>query len=145
MKRIALLFITFFASCSTFDGLPTEEMELNKVKQTQFNDRTNQFIDIIAFKKKDAVKQTIFGEDIYQFEYSLKIRFKINAHSIFSEDLKNFETDKEMNDWIYSHPMRSSSGDNYPDYYNKYHHYKKGQEIVINDFIEFQKKESGWN
>ena len=144
MKWFLSLPIFFLLSCSSLDGLPTEEMALNKLKQSEFGDRTNDFIEIVEFKKTNGVKQTIFGQDIYKLEYSLKIKFKQNAHSVFSNDLKNFETDKELDKWIYSHPMRSSSGNNYPIYYAKYKHFKKGQVVEINDNVEFQKAENGW-
>lgn len=139
MKWLLYLFPVFLLSCSSHNGLPftddlpNEEMALKKVK-AEMNDVTIACIEIIDFKKTDGVKQNVFGQDMYRMSYTVKYRFKQNAHQPFlNHGSLYYYDDKEYKIGL---KHMNSPGD--------YYHFKKGEELQKNDAIMFEKTENGW-
>ncbi|MEO6669993.1 MAG: hypothetical protein ABIN36_10985 [Ferruginibacter sp.] len=133
MKWFLFLPILFLLSCSSFDGLPTEEMALNKVK-SDINEVTNECIEILELKKTNGVKQSVFGQDTYKFYYTIKYKFKQNSFQPFlNQGSLYYYTDKEYK--IGLKHLNSPSD---------YLRFKKGYEIQKEDIVLFEKTENGW-
>lgn len=70
MKQfILIILVLFFNSCS--EGLPTEQMCLDKLKKKQ-NDRYKILFDYKDLKKTNGTKANVFGVDVYQMDYTVK-------------------------------------------------------------------------
>ncbi|HEY5370633.1 MAG TPA: hypothetical protein VIJ75_16735 [Hanamia sp.] len=119
---------------------PTESMALKKIESEQFDDKTNNFIEIVAFKKTDGVKTNIFGVEGYLFSYSLKVKLKQNMHTWDLNNLKDFETNEEFYKALKEGPELNKYDDK--DFYEEH---KKGEIINYTGSINFEKTENGWH
>lgn len=136
MKYIVLS-ILLIASCNYLGNNPNEEMALEKVKEKKFNNaRSKRIFDVVEFHKVNGESLNIFGQDVYRFKYRLVVKFKLNAHNLFRDNLSHLITDAEIKE-----EARKSK---YNFDYNNYYHYKSGEIKEVNGVVEFKKTENGW-
>jgi hypothetical protein len=136
-KLCTYLSIVFLMSCTSVNSKPNDELAFTKVKEKKFNAlRSDDFFEVIEFAKINGEDLNIFGQDVYRFHYRLKVKFKINAHTLFREDLQYLLTDKELKE--------EAKGRKFTFDFNNYYHYKIGDTKIINGKVEFRKTEIGW-
>ena len=137
MRFIITLVVLIISSCSAIETKPNVSMAFEKVKDQKFNAlRSGDIFEVIKFDKTNGENLTVFGQNIYRFQYSMTVRFKLNAHSLFRDDLKNLITDAELKDEAKDHKYNFNI--------NNYYHYKSGQLKEVKGCVEFKNTENGW-
>ena len=138
VMRLLLLFVIFIpTSCSRLELKPDSTTAFEKVKLKELNAvRSADIIEIVSLEKANGEELLIFGQKVYRFHYSMTVKFKCNAHSLFRNDLKYLITDAELREEA---KQRKYTFDN-----NSYYHYKKGQLKIVTGWVELKKTENGW-
>lgn len=133
-----ILSLLILISCSAIKTKPNAAMAFEKVKAQKFNTlRSTDIFDVIKFDKTNGENLFISGQEVYRFQYSMTIRFKLNAHSLFRDDLKNLITDAELKEEAKNHKFNFDI--------NNYYHYKSDQIKEIKGWVEFKNTENGWH
>lgn len=137
MRFILTLAAIVISSCSAIESKPNTDTAFEKVKSQKFNAlRSGDIFEVIKFDKTNGENLTVFGQDVYRFQYSMTVKFKLNAHSLFRDDLKNLITDGELREEANDHKYNFDI--------NNYYHYKSGQLKEVKGWVEFKKTENGW-
>ena len=134
MKRITLFALLLcITSCEFVSNEPSKEAALEAARRKKYDDRTEEFVRLLDFQKTDGVKRNFFGQDMYTYEYEMRVIVEKHCYrlNLFTgrNNISNFHLKNEL--------QKSIDKD-------EVFEYKEGDTLTIDGSIVFEKTEKGW-